>query len=202
MSKAVSGKARGAVAGLALGLASLALGGCGCRRTRTRPTSSSLSRFSTTARSMTSASRNTRPRPRASRKSTASTPTRCGRPRREIMAAFAYYQSNKYDEADHRARPLHPASSRAPRHPLRLLPEGAVLLRADLRHRPRPAHHPAGARRPGRSRQALPRIALCPRRAPQGRARHRPSRRQGDGGRPLLPAEPAVYRGDQPLSRR
>jgi len=48
MSKAVSGKAHGALAGLALGLASLGLAVAARRRTTTRTMSSSLSRSSTT----------------------------------------------------------------------------------------------------------------------------------------------------------
>ncbi len=50
----------------------------------------------------------------------------------------------KYDEFDHRRRPLHPAPSRPSRHRLCLLSEGARLLRADRRCRPRPEDDAAG----------------------------------------------------------
>src|SRR5690242_21213662 len=48
---------------------------------------------------------------------------------------------------------LYPAPSRQSRRRLRLLYEGAVLLRADRRCRPRPEGDQAGARRHGRSEE-------------------------------------------------
>ena len=80
---------------------------------------------------------------------------------------------------------IHPGNRDAP---YALLSDRAQLLRADQRRHPRPGDHPAGARRARRARPPLSRHALRRRRPAQDRPRPRPSRRQGDGDRPLLPA--------------
>ncbi|MEA2803089.1 MAG: outer membrane protein assembly factor BamD [Rhodospirillaceae bacterium] len=98
MSKAVSGKARGAVAGLALSLASLGLGGCGSSDDDTnyveQPVEVLYNRaldnlgqqeYKAAAKGFEEVDRQH--------------PYSVWATKAEIMAAFAYYQSNKYDEA-------------------------------------------------------------------------------------------------------
>jgi outer membrane protein assembly factor BamD len=98
MSKAVSGKARGAVAGLALGLASLGLGGCGSSDEDTtyveQPVEVLYNRaldalgqqeYKAAAKGFEEVDRQH--------------PYSVWATKAEIMAAFAYYQSNKYDDA-------------------------------------------------------------------------------------------------------
>jgi outer membrane protein assembly factor BamD len=98
MSKAVSGKARGALAGLALGLASLGLGGCGSSDDDTnyveQPVEVLYNRaldslgqqeYKAAAKGFEEVDRQH--------------PYSVWATKAEIMAAFAYYQSNKYDEA-------------------------------------------------------------------------------------------------------
>ena len=120
----------------------------------------------------------------------------------QIMAAFAYYQSNKYDDAIialDRFIQLHPGHRDIP---YAYYLKGAVLLRADLRRRPRPAHDPAGARRAGGRRQALSRHAY----ARDARLKieltidHLAGKEMDD--RPLLSEAAPVCRRDQPLPRR
>ena len=82
------------------------------------------------------------------------------------------------------------------------LSDRAQLLRADQRRDPRPGDHPPGAGVAGRGRPPLSRHALCRRCAAQDRSGPRPSRRQGDGDRPLLPAPPPMARLGGPLPHR
>jgi len=118
------------------------------------------------------------------------------------MAAFAYYQSNKYDEAIialDRFIQLHPGHKDIPY---------AYYLKALCYY-----EQISDIGRDQRiTQQALDALAEVVKRFPDS-PYARDARlkvelaidhlaRQGDGGRPLLPAEPAVYRGDQPLSRR
>src|SRR5258708_21506034 len=99
MSKAVSGKAHGALAGLALGLASLGLGGCGWSSDDDanyveQPVEVLYNRvldhlgqqeYKAAAKGFEEVDRQH--------------PYSVWATKAEIMAAFAYYQSNKYDEA-------------------------------------------------------------------------------------------------------
>ncbi|HSS82195.1 MAG TPA: outer membrane protein assembly factor BamD [Reyranella sp.] len=98
MSKAVSGKAHGALAGLALGLASFGLGGCGSSDEDTtyveQPVEILYNRalddlgqqeYKAAAKGFEEVDRQH--------------PYSVWATKAEIMAAFAYYQSNKYDEA-------------------------------------------------------------------------------------------------------
>jgi len=99
MSKAVSGKAHGALAGLALGLASLGLGGCGSSSDEDtnyveQPVEVLYNRaldnlgqqeYKAAAKGFEEVDRQH--------------PYSVWATKAEIMAAFAYYQSNKYDEA-------------------------------------------------------------------------------------------------------
>jgi outer membrane protein assembly factor BamD len=98
MSKAISGKARGAVAGLALALASLGIGGCGSSDEDTnyveQPVEVLYNRaldalgqqeYKAAAKGFEEVDRQH--------------PYSVWATKAEIMAAFAYYQSNKYDDA-------------------------------------------------------------------------------------------------------
>jgi outer membrane protein assembly factor BamD len=98
MSKAISGKARGAVAGFALALASLGIGGCGSSDEDTnyveQPVEVLYNRaldalgqqeYKAAAKGFEEVDRQH--------------PYSVWATKAEIMAAFAYYQSNKYDEA-------------------------------------------------------------------------------------------------------
>ena len=71
---------------------------------------------------------------------------------------------------------------------LRQLSDRDELLSADRGRQPRPEDHAAGGRFVRRADPPLSAEPLCRRRAAEARPDQRPSRRQGDGDRPLLPA--------------
>ena len=130
---------------------------------------------------MTLAARNTRPPPRSFEEVDRQHPYSVWATKAQLMAAFAYYQSNKYDDAIialDRFIQLHPGHRDIPY---------AYYLKAlcyyeqisDVGRDQRITQQALDALSEVVKR--FPDIALCPRRPPQGRARHRPSRRQGDG---------------------
>ena len=118
----------------------------------------------------------------------------------QIMAAFTYYQSNKYDDAIialDRFIQLHPGHRDIPY---------AYYLKALCYY-----EQISDVGRDQRiTQQALDALSDVVKRFPDtpyardARLKveldHRPSRRQGDGHRPLLPEAAAVCRRDQPLS--
>ena len=86
-----------------------------------------------------------------------------------------------------RRRALPRVLPRRRRRALCAVPDRALLLRPDRRHRPRPDQRLRGAAGDARHHRALSRQRLRQVGAAQVRARARPSRRQGDGDRALLP---------------
>ena len=98
MLKAVSGKARGAVAGLALGLASLALGGCGSSDDDTNYTEQPVELLYNRALDALG-QQEYKAAAKGFEEVDRQHPYSVWATKAEIMAAFAYYQSNKYDEA-------------------------------------------------------------------------------------------------------
>jgi outer membrane protein assembly factor BamD len=98
MSKAVSGKARGAVAGLALALASLALGGCGSSDEDTNYTEQPVELLYNRALDALG-QQEYKAAAKGFEEVDRQHPYSVWATKAEIMAAFAYYQSNKYDEA-------------------------------------------------------------------------------------------------------
>ena len=121
--------------------------------------------------------------------------------RGQIMAAYSYYEANQYEESVGGGRALHRAAPRPQGRRLRLLSDGHVLLRADLRRRPRPGDDAEVAGVVRRADPPLPGQRLQPRCPAEGRPDPRPSRRQGDGDRPLLPA-PRVLAGRRSTASR
>ena len=113
----------------------------------------------------------------------------------QLMAVYANYENGKYNDAiiaADRFIQLHPGSSRDR---LCLLRQGNLLLHPDRRCRPRPEDHRAGAQGAGRCRPPLSRQQIRARRQAEARLYPRPSRRQGDGDRALLPeARPSTWR--------
>ena len=108
--------------------------------------------------------------------------------RAQLMSAFSYYAAKDYTKAIDSARrflSIHPGNRDAP-YAYYLIALSYYEQINDVE--PRPGDHPAGARFARRADPPLSRHALCRRRAAEGRPGPRPSRRQGDGGRPLLPA--------------
>jgi len=98
MSKAVSGKARGAVAGLALALASLALGGCGSSDEDTNYTEQPVELLYNRALDALG-QQEYKAAAKGFEEVDRQHPYSVWATKAEIMAAFAYYQSNKYDDA-------------------------------------------------------------------------------------------------------
>ena len=98
MSKAVSGKACGAVAGLALALASLALGGCGSSDDDTNYTEQPVELLYNRALDALG-QQEYKAAAKGFEEVDRQHPYSVWATKAEIMAAFAYYQSNKYDEA-------------------------------------------------------------------------------------------------------
>jgi outer membrane protein assembly factor BamD len=98
MSKAVSGKACSAVAGLALALASLALGGCGSSDDDTNYTEQPVELLYNRALDALG-QQEYKAAAKGFEEVDRQHPYSVWATKAEIMAAFAYYQSNKYDEA-------------------------------------------------------------------------------------------------------
>ena len=98
MLKVVSGKARGAVAGLALALASLALGGCGSSDDDTNYTEQPVELLYNRALDALG-QQEYKAAAKGFEEVDRQHPYSVWATKAEIMAAFAYYQSNKYDEA-------------------------------------------------------------------------------------------------------
>jgi outer membrane protein assembly factor BamD len=98
MSKAVSGKACGAVAGLALALASFALGGCGSSDEDTNYTEQPVELLYNRALDALG-QQEYKAAAKGFEEVDRQHPYSVWATKAEIMAAFAYYQSNKYDEA-------------------------------------------------------------------------------------------------------
>jgi outer membrane protein assembly factor BamD len=98
MSKAVSGKACGAVAGLALGLASLPLGGCGSSDEDTNYTEQPVELLYNRALDALG-QQEYKAAAKGFEEVDRQHPYSVWATKAEIMAAFAYYQSNKYDDA-------------------------------------------------------------------------------------------------------
>jgi outer membrane protein assembly factor BamD len=98
MLKAVSGKACGAVAGLALGLASLALGGCGSSDDDTNYTEQPVELLYNRALDALG-QQEYKAAAKGFEEVDRQHPYSVWATKAEIMAAFAYYQSNKYDDA-------------------------------------------------------------------------------------------------------
>src|ERR1700682_173327 len=98
MSKAVSGKARGAVAGLALSLASLGLGGCGSSDDDTNYVEQPVEVLYNRALD-TLGQQEYKAAAKGFEEVDRQHPYSVWATKAEIMAAFAYCQSNKYDEA-------------------------------------------------------------------------------------------------------
>ncbi len=122
--------------------------------------------------------------------------------RAQLMSAFNYYLAQKYTDAVSSAQrfvTIHPGNAEAPYAQYLIAHE---LLSADRRRHPRPDDHAAGVGCVRRADPPLSRQPLCRRRAAQARPHQGPSRRQGDGDRPLLPALRPVARGDLSLPHR
>jgi outer membrane protein assembly factor BamD len=98
MLKVVSGKARGAVAGLALALASLALGGCGSSDDDTNYTEQPVELLYNRALDALG-QQEYKAAAKGFEEVDRQHPYSVWATKAEIMAAFAYYQSNKYDDA-------------------------------------------------------------------------------------------------------
>ena len=98
MSKAVSGKACSAVAGLALALASLALGGCGSSDEDTNYTEQPVELLNNRALDALG-QQEYKAAAKGFEEVDRQHPYSVWATKAEIMAAFAYYQSNKYDDA-------------------------------------------------------------------------------------------------------
>ena len=98
MSKAVSGKACSAVAGLALALVSLALGGCGSSDDDTNYTEQPVELLYNRALDALG-QQEYKAAAKGFEEVDRQHPYSVWATKAEIMAAFAYYQSNKYDEA-------------------------------------------------------------------------------------------------------
>ena len=191
MLKVVSGKARGAVAGLALALASLALGGCGSSDDDTNYTEQPVQLLYNRALDALG-EQEYKAAAKAFEEVERQHPYSVWATRAEIMAAYAYYQSNKYDEAIialDRFIELHPGHRDVPY---------AYYLKALCYY-----EQISDVGRDQRmTEQALDALTDVVKRFPDiAYARdarlkidlaHRPSRRQGDGDRPLLPGEPAA----------
>ena len=118
-----------------------------------------------------------------------------------LMSAFAYHEGAPVRREPRRRRALPRVLPRRRRRALRPVPDRALLLRPDRRHRPRPDRRLRGAAGDARHHRALPRQRVRQVGADEVRARARPPRRQGDGGRPLLPQPRLLHRRDQPLPR-
>ena len=114
--------------------------------------------------------------------------------RAELMSSFSYYLAHSYPESIQSAQrflSIHPGNKDAP---YAMYLDRGGLLRTDHRRHARPEDHPAGAGRDGRPDPPLSGQHLCRRRAAQDGPHQRPSRRQGDGDRPLLPAPARLAR--------
>src|SRR5712675_3675640 len=98
MSKAVSGKARGAVAGLALGLASLGLGGCGSSDDDTNYVEQPVEQLYNRALDALG-QQEYKVAAKGFEEVDRQHPYSVWATKAQIMAAFTYYQSNKYDDA-------------------------------------------------------------------------------------------------------
>ena len=158
-----------------------------------QPTSSITRAFS-----CSTTSRTTRKRRRNSTKWTAKIRIRIGRASRCSCRPIPTIRPGIY-RLHQFGQTLHDAASRQSRSRLRAIPDRLVLLRSDPRRQSRP-----GARRQGD--RALEEVVaqisghrICQRRQEKNRHGARPARRQGDGGRPLLPEEARFHRRDQPL---
>ena len=122
--------------------------------------------------------------------------------RAELMSAYSYYVSQNYNEAvlsAQRFLALHPGSREAP----------YAYYVVAISYYEQIASVDRDQKTTGKALEALqelirryPQFRICRRRPAEGRPDARPSRRQGDGGRPLLPGEQAVPRGDHPLPYR
>ena len=122
--------------------------------------------------------------------------------RAQLMSAFSYYHGAEISRGDQlgAALPDHPPGQQG--RALRQLSDRDELLPADRGRHPRPDDHPAGVRCVRRADPPLSGEPLCRRRAAEARPHQRPSRRQGDGGRPLLPAVGQLAGRDHPVPRR
>src|SRR5712675_923153 len=98
MSKAVSGKARGAVAGLALGLASLGLGGCGSSDDDTNYVEQPVEQLYNRALDALG-QQEYKVAAKGFEEVDRQHPYSVWATKAQIMVAFTYYQSNKYDDA-------------------------------------------------------------------------------------------------------
>ena len=98
MSKAVSGKTRGAIAGLALGLAALGLGGCSSSDEDTNYVEQPVEVLYNSALDALG-QQEYKVAAKGFEEVDRQHPYSVWATKAEIMAAFAYYQSNKYDEA-------------------------------------------------------------------------------------------------------
>ena len=116
--------------------------------------------------------------------------------RAQLMSAFNYYLAEKYTDAISSARrfvTIHPGNAEAP-YAQYLIAMSYYQQIADVTRDQTTTQSGGGRLR--RADPPLPRYALRRRCAAQARPHQRPPRRQGDGGRPLLPALGPVAGGD------
>ncbi len=120
----------------------------------------------------------------------------------QVMSAFNYYLAQKYNDAISSAQrflTIHPGSDEAPYAQYIV---GMSYYQQIPDAQSRPVRHLAGFRRVQRACPPLSGKPLRFGRTAQARPHQGPSRRQGDGGRTLLPALGPVARRDLSLPQR
>ena len=123
-------------------------------------------------------------------------PPRAADERVQLLHGQAIYRRDQLGE------PLPDDPSGQQGRALRQLSRRDELLPADRGRHARPEDHPVGVGFVRRADPPLSRKPLCVRRAVEARPDQRPSRRQGNGDRPLLSAAGQLARGDHPLPHR